>query len=83
MAHYRRERVMSPYLMVRPRDDPRTADGVHLPLLAALAASGVLVLVYMVLGGFVAVAYNDVVRAVIMIIGLIALPALGLYEAGG
>jgi len=59
------------------------STALDLPLLAALAASGVLVLVYMVLGGFVAVAYNDVVRAFIMIIGLVALPALGLYEIGG
>lgn len=59
------------------------STALDLPLIAALAASGVLVMVYMVMGGFVAVAYNDVVRAFIMIAGLVALPAFGLYQVGG
>lgn len=49
----------------------------------ALAASVLMVLVYMVLGGYVAVAYNDVVRAFIMIFGLIVFPAIGLWRLGG
>ncbi len=59
------------------------STALDLPLIVSLAASGVLVLLYMVMGGFVAVAYNDVVRAFIMIIGLVALPGFALYEAGG
>jgi sodium/proline symporter len=49
----------------------------------ALLASAALIVVYMLLGGFIAVAYNDVVRAVIMMLGLIVLPAWALVEMGG
>ncbi len=49
----------------------------------SLVVTGVLILVYMVLGGFIAVAYNDAVRAVIMVIGLAVLPIVGLLEVGG
>lgn len=52
-------------------------------VLAALTLSGILVLVYMVLGGYIAVAYNDVVRAVILIIGLVVFPVYGLVKIGG
>jgi SSS family solute:Na+ symporter len=52
-------------------------------LLSALAIAGVLVLAYMVMGGYIAVAYNDVVRAVIMIVGLVVFPVVGLVKAGG
>ncbi|MBZ0177755.1 MAG: sodium/proline symporter [Melioribacteraceae bacterium] len=45
--------------------------------------SGLLILVYMVLGGYVAVAYNDVVRALIMLVGLIVLPLVGIINFGG
>jgi len=54
-----------------------------IPLAAGLGIAGALVMVYMVLGGFVAVAYNDVVRAVIMIVGLVVLPVVGLIQVGG
>jgi SSS family solute:Na+ symporter len=47
-----------------------------------LMSAGV-ILVYMVLGGYVAVAYNDVVRAVIMLIALVILPVVGLFHVGG
>jgi sodium/proline symporter len=50
--------------------------------LSLLCATG-LIVVYMVLGGYVAVAWNDVVRAVIMLIGLVVLPMVGIVEAGG
>jgi len=40
-------------------------------------------MVYMVLGGYVAVAYNDVVRSIIMLIGLIVLPVVGIVQVGG
>jgi len=58
-----------------------TALNIH--LLLALAISGALILVYMVLGGYIAVAYNDVVRAVIMIVGLVVFPIFGLIQVGG
>jgi SSS family transporter len=37
----------------------------------------------MALGGYVAVAWNDVVRAVLMLLGLVALPVYGLVRIGG
>jgi sodium/proline symporter len=49
----------------------------------SLVISGLLILVYMVLGGYIAVAYNDVVRAVIMLIGLVVLPVIGIISLGG
>lgn len=55
----------------------------NIPLIAALALSGALILVYMILGGYIAVAYNDVVRAVILLIGLVIFPFYGLIKAGG
>jgi SSS family solute:Na+ symporter len=48
-----------------------------------LVASALLILVYMVLGGYVAVAWNDVVRAVLMLVGLVVLPVFGLVRIGG
>ena len=59
------------------------ATALNIHLLLALAFSGVLILVYMVMGGYIAVAYNDVVRAVIMIIGLVVFPVYGLVQIGG
>ncbi|MGF1583874.1 MAG: sodium/proline symporter [Bacteroidales bacterium] len=49
----------------------------------SLAISGLLIMVYMVLGGYVAVAYNDVVRALIMLVGLVVLPVVGVINIGG
>lgn len=49
----------------------------------ALLIAAVLVLVYMTLGGYIAVAYNDVIRAIIMIIGLVIFPVYGLIKIGG
>jgi SSS family solute:Na+ symporter len=49
----------------------------------ALLISAALVLVYMTLGGYIAVAYNDVIRAVIMIIGLVIFPVYGIIKIGG
>ena len=48
-----------------------------------LVVSVLVILIYMVLGGYVAVAYNDVVRAVIMLFGLVVLPLSALAGAGG
>lgn len=59
------------------------STAMDLPLAASLAISGLLVMVYMVLGGYVAVAYNDVVRALIMLVGLVLLPVVGLINIGG
>lgn len=58
-----------------------TALDIHLAW--SLLISALLILVYMILGGFIAVAYNDVYRAVIMIFGLILFPAIGLIKTGG
>jgi SSS family solute:Na+ symporter len=58
-----------------------SALGLH--LVWCLLISAALILVYMVMGGYIAVAYNDVVRAVIMLIGLVVLPAAGLFAVGG
>ncbi len=59
------------------------STALNVDLLLALAISGVLILVYMVMGGYIAVAYNDVVRAVIMIIGLVLFPIYGFVRIGG
>ncbi len=59
------------------------ATALDLSMELSLVISGLLILVYMVLGGFVAVAYNDVVRAVIMLIGLLVLPVVGIISLGG
>lgn len=56
---------------------------VQIPFGAALLAAAALILVYMLLGGYIAVAYNDVVRAAIMLLALLVLPAWGLAEIGG
>jgi sodium/proline symporter len=55
----------------------------EIPFGIALLVAGLLILIYMVLGGFVAVAYNDVVRAIIMLIGLVVLPIVGIINIGG
>jgi SSS family solute:Na+ symporter len=59
------------------------STALELPLWLSLLASGALILVYMVLGGFVAVAYNDVIRALIMLVGLVLLPVVAFVQLGG
>jgi len=59
------------------------STALEIPFGAALLVSGLLILAYMVVGGYVAVAYNDVVRAVIMLVGLVVLPTVGLVHLGG
>jgi sodium/proline symporter len=59
------------------------STGLNISFVFALILSGIMVLVYMVLGGFIAVAYNDVARAIILILGLVIFPAYGLIEIGG
>lgn len=59
------------------------ATGLNISFPIALLFSGFLVLIYMVMGGYIAVAYNDAVRAVILILGLVIFPAYGLIKLGG
>lgn len=59
------------------------STALDMSLLSALTVSAVLIVVYMMLGGYIAVAYNDVVRAVIMLFGLVIFPVYGLFKAGG
>jgi len=59
------------------------STALDLPLMVSLLISAGLILVYMILGGYIAVAYNDVVRAVIMIVGLVLFPVVGLVRIGG
>ena len=59
------------------------STALDIPFLIALVIAGVLILVYMVLGGYIAVAYNDVVRAIILIIGLVVFPVVGMIKIGG
>ncbi len=59
------------------------STALDVPFLPALLISALLILVYMVMGGYIAVAYNDVVRAIILIIGLVIFPAYGLAKVGG
>jgi solute:Na+ symporter, SSS family len=59
------------------------STALDIPIVYSLAISGLLIMVYMVLGGYVAVAYNDVVRAMIMLIGLVVLPVVGIVNIGG
>lgn len=62
----------------------KTLSGaLNLDLGICLVISAVLILIYMVLGGYVAVVYNDVVRAVIMLVGLVVLPLAGFVKIGG
>jgi sodium/proline symporter len=59
------------------------STALDLPLVACLLISAALILVYMLLGGYIAVAFNDVVRAVIMLAGLVVLPLVALVKLGG
>lgn len=52
-------------------------------LIYSLVISTVLVLIYMILGGYIAVAYNDVIRAIIMLMGLVIFPVYGVWKMGG
>jgi sodium/proline symporter len=59
------------------------STALEIPFLLSLLISAVMILIYIVLGGYIAVAYNDVVRAVIMLVGLVVLPLIGLIKVGG
>ncbi len=59
------------------------ATALNISFSGSLLFTTVLSMVYTVLGGFVAVSHNDVVRALIMLIGLIVLPVTGMIRLGG
>jgi solute:Na+ symporter, SSS family len=59
------------------------STALDIPVILSLALAGLLIMVYMVMGGYVAVAYNDVIRALIMLIGLVILPVTGMVTIGG
>lgn len=59
------------------------ASALGLPFGLCLGVSILLIIVYMLLGGFIAVAFNDVVRAVLMLAALVVLPVVGVFELGG
>jgi len=59
------------------------STALHIPVEVSLVISGMLIMVYMVLGGYVAVAFNDTLRAIIMFLGLVTLPVVLLLQIGG
>lgn len=59
------------------------STALDISFIIALLISGLLILIYMIMGGYIAVAYNDVIRAIILIIGLVILPLYGLIKIGG
>ncbi len=59
------------------------STALDIPLIVSLIIAVVLILVYMVLGGYIAVAYNDVIRALIMLFGLAIFPLYGMIRIGG
>lgn len=59
------------------------STALDISFILSLIISGLLIMIYMVMGGYVAVAYNDVVRAIIMLTGLVVLPVIGIIQIGG
>ncbi|MFC2168190.1 sodium/proline symporter, partial [Acidobacteriota bacterium] len=59
------------------------STALNLPVIVSLLISGFLIMIYMVLGGYIAVSYNDAVRSIIMIFGLVIFPVYGLIKIGG
>ncbi len=49
----------------------------------ALVITLLLILIYMIAGGYIAVVYNDVMRAFIMILALLFLPVYSIFKTGG
>ncbi|MFW5820300.1 MAG: sodium/proline symporter [Bacteroidota bacterium] len=48
-----------------------------------LVITASIVLIYTILGGFLAVSYTDVLQAIVMIVALIGLPVYGIIQKGG
>jgi len=59
------------------------STALNFSFLLSLIISALLILVYMVLGGYIAVAYNDVVRGIILLVGLVIFPVYGIIKLGG
>jgi len=59
------------------------SSAMNISFFGALIFSAVIILVYMLMGGFLAVVYNDVIRAFIMIFGLVILPVVAIIKIGG
>ena len=59
------------------------STAMDIPLILALLFSGILIMIYMVMGGFIAVSYNDAIRSIIMILGLVVFPIYGSMKIGG
>ena len=59
------------------------STALNLPIIVSLLFSGLLIMIYMVLGGYIAVSYNDAVRSMLMIFGLVIFPVFGLIKIGG
>ncbi|UCF79665.1 MAG: sodium/proline symporter [Candidatus Eiseniibacteriota bacterium] len=59
------------------------SSALDIQLNVCLLLSALLILIYMVLGGYIAVAYNDVIRALVMLLALVVLPVVGLARLGG
>ncbi|HSV87408.1 MAG TPA: sodium/proline symporter [Bacteroidales bacterium] len=59
------------------------STAMNLSVEVSLAIAGLLIMIYMVLGGYVAVAFNDVLRAIIMLVGLVTLPVFLVFQIGG
>ncbi len=54
-----------------------------IPQTTGLVITALIVLLYTILGGFLAVSLTDVLQAMVMIIALVGLPALGIINRGG
>ncbi len=52
-------------------------------LVPSLAGIGLIVLLYVVLGGFKAVSWTDVAQGALMLLALVVLPAIAVWEIGG
>jgi sodium/proline symporter len=55
----------------------------HIPEIHGVFITAGIILIYTVLGGFVAVSLMDVIHACFMILGLVVLPAVAIYDFGG
>ncbi|MCP4727298.1 MAG: sodium/proline symporter [bacterium] len=75
---------MTAYLAAQFNAGARSlSTALDLPFIITLLFSGLIILVYMVLGGYIAVSYNDAIRSMIMIFGLVVFPVYGLIKIGG
>jgi sodium/proline symporter len=59
------------------------STALNIPIGISLLISVILILIYVALGGYLAVSYNDAIRALIMIFGLVIVPIIGLVKIGG